>query len=547
MTLGRITHATVPLADAPFTVLFLSALYPAVFLLSLNWYSLRTERILFVLLTVAATAVTAYLIIRFAVWLLFAVLHALSMPGKFVYWKAMLTLLLMTFASNLILFFFMYGTLHKLLTTPGSLVLCFIFLTIFVAWLGITRRLRYWTALLGIMILTSAVTWVKSFVTSIAEAATEQRHLIHSPLTGVKFKSRPNIYLIVYDAYGNRRLHRDVFGVDNSAIYQELAERKFKVLDTYSNYWGTWDSMLSVFLAEHHYYDLVAGVYDSRIGRWIMNGTTFNPTLSVLRDNGYRVQYIEATDYLVKDQGNLDYVYPDVSEPVYTGLRVFSNPLLDGLPFMKVTGAKPKTLVGYVNTMTDVLFNRLRETTKGDAPWFTYIHFPLPSHAGGPFRSLRSWEDVYRENTRTANAHMPGTIDKILAVDPEALIIIMGDHGSYRFSEAWVGAENPNDAFRANGLDSDLMTVDYFGIMMAVRSHGQCDDFIYENMTPVNLMRVLFACLSNDRELLNGKAEDSSIFPQGVTASMWAPSSLYMTVKDGKILKPWIKIDRKSD
>ena len=74
------------------------------------------------------------------------------------------------------------------------------------------------------------------------------------------------------------------------------------------------------------------------------------------------------------------------------------------------------------------------------------------------------------------------TIDKILAIDPDALIVIMGDHGSYRYSEAWEGANNPNDAFNVNGLDSDVMTLDYFGIMMGVRSRGQCDDLIYETI-----------------------------------------------------------------
>jgi hypothetical protein len=534
------------LADGPFVVLLLSALYPTVFLLSLNWYALRTDRIVFVLFTALGASVGAYLLIRCAIWLVFASLHYFGGASKYVYWESALTLILIVIASNFIFFFCMYGTLQNLLTTNASLVLCFFALTASVAWLGIARRLRYWAAVLAIMTLTSLLTWTKSFVASIAQASTEQHRLIHSPLAGLKFKTRPNIYLIVYDAYGNRRLHQKVFGVDNSVIYQELAARQFKTMDTYSNYWGTWDSMLSVFLAEHHYYDLVAGVYDSRIGRWIMNGTTFNPTLSVLKENGYKVQYIEATDYLVKDQGNLDYVYPDVSEPVYTGLRVFGNPLLDRLPFMKVTGAKPNTLVGYVNTMTDVFFNRLHETAGTGIPWFTYIHFPLPNHAGGPFRSLRSWEDVYRENTRMANAHMLPTIDKILAIDSDAVIIIMGDHGSYRYSGAWVGADNPNDAFEANGLDSDLMTVDYFGILMAIHSRGHCDSFVYETLTPVNLMRVLFSCLSDDRNLLDQRAPDISIFPQGVSGSIFAPTSLYMTVKDGKILKPWIKLDRSS-
>ena len=130
------------------------------------------------------------------------------------------------------------------------------------------------------MTVISLVTWVESVIAATIEAAAEERRLIHSPLKGVKFKNRPNIYLIVYDGYGNKRLHREVFGVDNSAIYQELAARNFKVLDTYSNYWGTWESMLSVFLADHHYYDLMNGVFDSKIGRRVMNGTAFNPVLS---------------------------------------------------------------------------------------------------------------------------------------------------------------------------------------------------------------------------------------------------------------------------
>ena len=125
-------------------------------------------------------------------------------------------------------------------------------------------------------------------------------------------------------------------------------------------------------------------------------------------------------------------------------------------------------------------------------------------------------------------------IDKIWQADPDALIIVMGDHGSYRYSDAWKkGSYDPNTTFHAEGLDSDLVTLDYFGIMMAVGSHGKCDDLIYPTLTPVNLMRIIFACLSGDRTLLDKRAADISLYPYGP----------YMTVQDGKILKPWLKIE----
>ena len=254
--------AAARLADKPLVALLLSAVYPAVFLLSLNWYALRTEKIVFVLLIAALAALTAYLFIRFAVWALFACLPVLRRSGKYVERESAATRLLTALVCIVILFFFMYGTLLRLLVTDTYLLLCFLALTALIVWLALNRLLRYWTAILSIMTLTSLVTWGQSVIAATVEAAAEERSLIHSPFNAVKFKRRPNIYLIVYDGYGSRRLHHDVFGVDNAAIYQELAARNFKMLDTYSNYWGSWDSMLSVFLAAHHYYDMMAGLFE---------------------------------------------------------------------------------------------------------------------------------------------------------------------------------------------------------------------------------------------------------------------------------------------
>jgi hypothetical protein len=532
------------MADSPFVALILSATYPAIFLLSLNWYAFSTEKIVFVLLAPLVASVTAYAVITLIVWALFAGFPALE-PGNKGERRDAVTRMLIGLLSSAILLFLLFGTLRTLLPTNTLLVLCFAALTGLMVFLAASRLLRYWTAALSIMILASLATWVQSAIAASSEAVAEEHSLIHSRPPPIHFKTRPNIYLIVYDGYGNKRLHRDVFGVDNSAIYGELASRNFKIIDTFSNYWSSWGSMLSVFLGEHHYYHVLVGAFDTRIGRLIMNGTRFNPTYSVLKDNGYNLQLIEPVNYLVADQGHLDYHYPDLSEPVYVGLRVFNNPLLDRLPSSNTNGA-PNSLIGYVNDMTEILLDRLQKTANSPTPWFTYIHFPLPAHGGGPFRSLGSWEDVYREDTRKANAHMLPLIDKLLSVDPDALIILMGDHGSFRYSQAWQAADDPNEAFRINELDSDVVAEDYFGIIMAVRSRGRCDNMIYDAMTPVNLMRTIFACLSGDRGLLDGRVEDITIFPGGVNKMTKAlvPSGLYMAVKDGKILKPWVKIQR---
>jgi hypothetical protein len=526
--------AFIRLAENPFIALFLSAVYPAVFLLSLNWYQLTNEKIALILLLPSMLALTVYLLIRATIRLCF---HAQREPRKHSLSRSDAIPLMIALACSTLFFFFMFGTLQILLVHELFILLCFAALSAFLVALAMNRRLVYWTTFLSIMTVTSLIAWIQSVIAATTERAAEQlRASANPPFQELKFKRKPNIYLIIYDAYGNERLYSEVFGIDNAEIHRELVSRQFKVLNTYSNYWATWETMLAVFLADHHYYDLSVG-YDSRIGPSIMNGTTFNAVHSVLKNNGYKVQYIESSAYLVKYQGNLDYLYSG-EEPVYTGWRLFSNPILDLLP-----SVRPKSREGYAVNLTEILFKRLDEAAGSSNHFFTYIHLPLPGHASSirSWRDLKDYEQAYREFTSQANALMPRTIDRILEIDPNALIVIMGDHGSWRYNKAWNRESDPNDGFRTNGLDSNIVTLDLFGILLAVRSGGQCDQFIYDTLTPVNLMRVLFSCLTGDEKLIDRRAPDISIFSDTFSRGY----GLYMAVDNGKILKPWIKIERR--
>ena len=78
MSTPRVLRAAGRVANMPFVAVLLSAVYPAVFLLSLNWYALRAEKMAFVILTPAAVAVTSYLFVRIAVWSLFTCVRALG-------------------------------------------------------------------------------------------------------------------------------------------------------------------------------------------------------------------------------------------------------------------------------------------------------------------------------------------------------------------------------------------------------------------------------------------------------------------------------------
>ena len=139
--------------------------------------------------------------------------------------------------------------------------------------------------------------------------------------------------------------------------------------------------------------------------------------------------------------------------------------------------------------------------------------------------------------TRVANTHIAATIDRILQQDPDALLIIMGDHGSRRYYGDQWKVDDPNANFTPGNVDRDVMALDFFGILLAVHSQHRCDDLIYDTLTPVNLMRMVFACLSGQRSLLDDRAADISLY----RGSNGPP---YVAVRDGKRLNPWTKLAR---
>lgn len=265
-----------------------------------------------------------------------------------------------------------------------------------------------------------------------------------------------------------------------------------------------------------------------------MAGLYPNPVLDVLRANGYRIQYIHHNDYFVVDHGVLDFVYPDV--PAYSALAVFSSPLLG-------------MLIGIDNLYAEkiqnqeqlrILLSRIPPPEGASrGPWFTFCHVPLPSHSPprSTWRELGDFSQTFKDRTLRANEHMSEIVAAIRERDPKAIVILLGDHGGWRYRKVWSPGNDPNVAMDSVGVDPQLVTLDISGIMIAIYSGGRCDSLIYPGLTPVNVMRVIFACLSNDRVLLEHRVPDISLFrPQ--------KPDIWLTARDGVALSRWQHFDR---
>ena len=77
-------------------------------------------------------------------------------------------------------------------------------------------------------------------------------------------------------------------------------------------------------------------------------------------------------------------------------------------------------------------------------------------------------------------------LDDVLSRDPDAAILVHGDHGP-AFGVDW---SLPMEKWSPEQVE------ERYSILMAVRLPESCKDMPYPSLSPVNLYRVLLACLA---------------------------------------------------
>ena len=515
-------------ASSAAVAIMLSLLYPTLFAVSKNWYAFNSRELTLLVAGMILLGIAlwlAYLALTPAIVRLLKAFGARAEPAVPYVAPALLALFCIWAIS-----LFFDGTLRSVFGSKWAARGVSFLAVVGLSWLFVRGKHATFNAILALVSLVCLLEFAMSYVSSTG-AGLEQ-----IPLSGeedfeaAQFATKPNIYFFIYDAYGSGEAYANNFGFDNSKQYALLEERKFKVAHTLSNYTDTWSTTLGFFLGRHHYYGLQSGNEDAKFGRSILSGKAHNPVMETLRRNGYRVQFIHEKEIFLADQGTIDFVYP--SPPPHRVLKIFGSSRLEQAVFGRGSGGPA------VDMQQQTLFDRLPAISEDPTrPWFTFYWVALPSHANKRkfFTELEAFQREFVERTKLANAHMLATMDRIVAQDPKAVIIIIGDHGAWRYSRVWSTDRDPNKAFEKAGIDAITATLDFFGVMIAIRSAGLCDDDVYKGITPVNVMRVVFACLSKDRHLVSGAADDLSIFA--------LRDELWLTGRKGRALAAWERLE----
>jgi len=295
-----------------------------------------------------------------------------------------------------------------------------------------------------------------------------------------QFKKKPNIYYIQPDGYTNgTNLNGSLYQFDNSEFDGWLKSQNFSLYDDYrSNYSSTLYSNSSCFFMKHHFSNEFSKFNYARdyiVGR--------NPVLEIFKNNNYKTFFITEIPYLLMNRPS---VYFD-----YCNYKLGELPYFrDGLScFKEITNEIENQIV--LNTETNNFF---------------FIEKFNPGHINPSKLKGSTIENErleYLKSLQIANVWLKKTITIIEKNDPNAIIIIGADHGGF------VGFEYTSQA--QNKITDRKLLNSIFGAKLAIKWNGvEHSEYDAQLKTSVNLFRILFSYLSEDKLLLNNLQPDAS-------------------------------------
>ena len=295
----------------------------------------------------------------------------------------------------------------------------------------------------------------------------------------------PDIYLLLYDAYVPNETML-AYGIDNHAQEQYLESLGFKLYpQTYSVGHDTLGTMSRLFNAStDHYGNTRKGVS----GNGVVN--------KLLESFGYKTYGIFFWHYFFRGvTPNYDYLYPPYSSS--------KNVLIKAV----ATGEFIYDVDDHRVSREQFLAERERFfSTESTSPKFVYLHTDRPTHSQNSGVCRPNEVELYAERVIEANEAMKQDIEEILSNNPDAIIIVAGDHGP-SVTKNCVCLGSSYDVSEISRLDIQ----DRYATFLAIKWPSQ-DYEKYDNIVVLqDIFPSIFAYMFQDVSILDAKIDPVSI------------------------------------
>ncbi len=324
-------------------------------------------------------------------------------------------------------------------------------------------------------------------------------------IANVVFKKKPNVYYIQPDGYVNfSELKLPPYSYESSTFENFVTAQGFTHYANFrSNYASTLSSNSSTFMMKHHYYEGNKRFSESLNSRDIIMSK--NVVLDAFKNNGYTTTFLGEKHYLLMNKPTLGYDASniDVSE----------------IPFIG-------TGLGEQRDVVQFLSNTKIDTSK---PQFFFIEMFNPGHIEGR-EAISDGKVIEREqwleSLEFANEKLTNLITVIKEKDPNALVIIMADHGGF------VGMDFTEQIYKKTQKPEIVKSIFSSNLLIHWPNSNE-PEFTSALSSSVNIFRVIFSYLAENEQYLQSLQDDSSY----VILKDGAPNGVYKYINDaGKVV-----------
>ena len=310
------------------------------------------------------------------------------------------------------------------------------------------------------------------------------------------FVKKPNVYFIQPDGYVNfSEIDKGYYNIDNNSFKNYLDSNNFKTYPNFrSNYASTLTSNSATFMMKHHYYGSGSDITENTNARDMI--ISDNTVLNIFKNNGYKSYFLAEMPYLLLNKPALGYDVCNFTSSdvgyIGTGLGTYYDILTPLKSYTKEVIAQPK---------------------------FFFIEIFNPGHVHGRESQSLGVEGeraLWQQTLAKANKTLVQTLDIIKQNDPDALIVIMADHGGF------VGMEYTLQTYTKT-QDRDLIYSMFSSNLSIHWPKGDIPGYDINFKSAVNVFRILVSYLTQDTSYLEHLQDDSSY----VILNKEAPEGVY--------------------
>jgi hypothetical protein len=335
-------------------------------------------------------------------------------------------------------------------------------------------------------------------------------------LRSITFRQKPNVYFMILDAYGRADTLKLALGFDNERFIGELEKLGFFVpRHSVSNYPATnasVGSMLSLAYPE------AAKTLDPDVSSLRRELRGANPVVEKFKTEGYRYILMPAGIWTKISCGGeedlcLEKTRPLEMERALTSLTPIQA-FLDIHFFSRWLAPTPGEYLE-PDDVFGLFGGRVRALQR---PFFMMLHFAgihdgiynadcSRGTPGSPVLYDRETVSRYTASVNCTNRQVLDLVARIVAEDPDAIILLTGDHGP-TVKPPGIPVQ-PEQAVRPFtwGANTPEDYRNMFGTTTALKIPASCGGLLPDHHYAVNNFRIVFSCLGNTEvKLLEDRA-----------------------------------------